>query len=343
MKTPAAQQAGAVDITIKRKIGDRDLDDIVIKNGFTYTDKPVIGKPIRIEGENRYDTNLKVVQRTHAAGKPIFVATGASFPDALSIGPAVAQLDGSLLLVSKRGVDPAALSYVKANVPSKFYIVGGTSAVSKSIEKTLKGIAPVERVAGADRYTTAAKVLDTFFAGKKPSHAFVATGTNFPDALTASAAGGALQAPVVLVNGPRGKTFPGALSKSMKAAGITDVYIVGGPSAVNRNIETSLKSQGFGVNRRAGDGRYQTNLKVNALLDGKGVGIEGVWVATGRNFPDALSAAAPAGKMSQRLALSNGTCLEPQIVDGWTANAQVTLIGGVNVLKPSVQNLTPCK
>lgn len=356
VKTPKAAQPGPVDVKVEWSVRNAPQTAVTYPKGFNYTKTPPTPKPpapkpptpstpkvTRVSGDNRYATNLAVVKKTHKAGKPVFVATGTNFPDALSVGPAVAGANGSLLLVSKKGVDPAAMQYLKANKPSKVYIVGGTGAVSSQVETQLRSLAQVERVSGKTRYETSAKIMDRFFKNTKPQVAFVATGTNFPDALTASAAGGALKGPVLLVNGPSGKPAPKALTDQMKGVGISQIYVVGGTGAVKESIATSLLAQGFEVSRLSGPNRYMTNLAVNAVLGDSG--IKGVWVATGKNFPDALSAAAPAGTSTQRLALSNGNCLEPVIVNNWIKkpNADVTLVGGKGVLRDPVAKLTPCK
>ncbi|OLT17918.1 hypothetical protein BJF80_00970 [Serinicoccus sp. CUA-874] len=56
--------------------------------------------------------------------------------------------------------------------------------------------APVSRIAGSDRYDSAARVAATYPAGVRT--AYLATGENFPDAIGASALAGQLDAPVLL-------------------------------------------------------------------------------------------------------------------------------------------------
>ena len=88
--------------------------------------------------------------------------------------------------------------------PSRAHIVGGTGAVSPKVEQQLRSAlkgTQIKRVSGSDRYGTSTAVLKEFFSGQKIRRAFVATGIDYPDALSAAAAGGALGAPVLLVNG----------------------------------------------------------------------------------------------------------------------------------------------
>lgn len=87
---------------------------------------------------------------------------------------------------------------------------------------------------------------------------------------------------------------------------------------------------------------------MNNHLNAGGNAIEGVWVATGNTFPDAVSGGVPAGHLSQRLVLSNGRCIPAPVVSNWIRGAdsqvsQVSLIGGTGVLGQGVFNLTECK
>ena len=75
------------------------------------------------------------------------------------------------------------------------YILGGTAAVSPSVEAVLNGLlaGTVTRIAGSNRYATARTVADgviTLQGAKFAGGAYVGTGDNFPDALGASLSGG---------------------------------------------------------------------------------------------------------------------------------------------------------
>lgn len=211
------------------------------------------------------------------------------------------------------------MSLIKSKNPSEFYLIGGTSIVPPKVENQVKSIAKVTRIAGNNRYETSKLIQQKFF--QNPSKVFIATGENYPDALSASAAGGRLNAPVILANNNNIPTIKGS-----------DVIIVGGESVVSKKIETQLKKNNT-VTRLSGSTRYGTNKAVNKFL---GTG-KNNWVATGSNFPDALSAAAPAGNSNSLLVLSNGSC-----VNGATINSTWTLIGGPNILPINTNNVKPC-
>ena len=119
-----------------------------------------------------------------------FVATGESYPDALAGGPAAARLGGPILLTQKGTLPAATVSELRRLKPKRIVVLGGTGVVSAAVEKALRAhtSGEVSRLAGADRYSTAAAVSAAHFGPGAPV-AFVATGLDFPDALAGSAAG----------------------------------------------------------------------------------------------------------------------------------------------------------
>lgn len=310
------------------------------------------GKNITISrhnGTDRYETSLLVNKKMMAPNAPLYVASGASFPDALSIGPVVRMNQGSLVLTAPGEMGQQMRDLIATRRPSAIYIIGGTNAVSNHVSDQLQratGLVP-QRVSGKDRYETSAQIFSTFFKDRQVSEAFVATGQGYADALTAAAAGGVLNAPVLLVNGTSSNTLPSGVLDGLKAKGAKNIHICGGGATVNGNIEQNLR-QTFQVHRLSGGDRYQTNIAVNNYLSSvSSIPVSGVWVATGANFPDALSAAVPAGNASQRLVLSNGSCLPSPVASEWIyGNASqvktVDLVGGTSVLSESVKNLSQC-
>ena len=133
----------------------------------------------------------------------VYVASGANFPDALAAGPAASHFGGALLLAPATGTLPTSVKNALATLqPATIVIVGGTGSISASMAsqiQTAAGLASnkVSRVAGSDRYATAADLAASFGTGTPT--AYVALGTNFPDAMAGSAAAGFTGGPILLV------------------------------------------------------------------------------------------------------------------------------------------------
>lgn len=147
----------------------------------------------------------------------------------------------------------------------------------------------VVRSAGQDRVATSVAALSL---AKNKETVVLATGSNFPDALTGGALAGSLKAGVVLTTS---STLEQSVVNALKAQGTKTVYIVGGQSVVSAAKEAALRAAGFQVVRLAGADRYETAALVKAetlkKLGGKAVVSCN---ATGANFPDALACASAA-------------------------------------------------
>ncbi len=147
------------------------------------------------------------------------------------------------------------------------------------------------RLSGADRYATAAAVaLDAFPLGSDT--AVLASGEDFPDALSASGLAGALDAPLLLT---RRTVAPAALLAALGPAGldVDSVVIVGGTAAVSAGVADDLAARGFTVTRTAGADRYATAAAVAIRVrELQGAQFEGrAFLVSGEDFPDGLAAA----------------------------------------------------
>ena len=98
---------------------------------------------------------------------------------------------------------PAATATELARLrPAKIVVLGGTAVISDTVLADLRRYATsgvASRIAGADRYATAARVSAATFA-PGVAVAYVATGVSFPDALAGGVAAGRQKGPVLLVS-----------------------------------------------------------------------------------------------------------------------------------------------
>lgn len=91
----------------------------------------------RIAGADRYETALRLAEHTLAEGadpSQVFVATGLTFPDALSSGAAAAARNGILLLVNgQSGGGPASEWLASHEGPMQVHVAGGPVAVRDEV------------------------------------------------------------------------------------------------------------------------------------------------------------------------------------------------------------------
>lgn len=167
-------------------------------------------------------------------------------------------------------------------------LVSDDSYINEAISKT-PADNRVIRLAGNNRYATSVFIADKFREKLNVSRfgtIIIASGKNFADALAGSYLASKTNAPIVITNGNNVYDIKDYVIKNLKTGGT--VYLLGGNAAVPEIVENCL--YGFGnIKRLAGTNRYETNLEI---LEEAGVTNEDIFICTGKDFADSLSASA---------------------------------------------------
>lgn len=297
----------------------------------------------RLSGADRFSTAVEISQRAFPTGATtVFVASGRTFPDALAAGPAAGTLGGALLLTEPGSLPTVVRDEIARLNPDTIYLVGGTGAVSTAVENALKVLQPnTIRLSGANRYATGAAIIDEVWGGTTVPEVFIATGRNYPDALSAGAVAAGEGIPVILVDGALG-SVPQATIDLITELGPTQITIAGGTGAVSAGIASQLDAAFTAeVRRLSGANRYATSAAIN--LDAYPTNT-GVVYATGTGFADALAGAALAGRAQIPVYLVQPGCVPAAALDAiWSgATTNLFLLGGTGALSTAVENLTPC-
>lgn len=192
-----------------------------------------------------------------------------------------------------------------------------------------------DRIAGQDRYNTASAISKTYQAYGTSDTVFIATGLNYPDALAGAAAAGKVGAPVLLV----GKSVPATTLNELSRLKPTHIVILGGTGVVSAAMESQLRSYAPDVTRYGGSDRYGTaRLIAEHFFAG---GADTVFVATGKNFPDALAGAAIAGHVSAPILLVDGGSKLPASTAAALSALhpkQIAILGGTGVVPVLTEN-----
>lgn len=240
----------------------------------------------RLQGGDRYATAAALSARFHSPGVPVVhVTSGTDFPDALSAGPAADRLGGPVLFVRPDSVPSATTRELTRLRPGRIVVVGGSEAVSDTVLTSLRGMTTgsVTRVAGSTRWATSAAVsAQTFPDGA--SVVWVSTGRNWPDALSAGAGAGVLDAPVLLTDTT---SLPRVVREEIVRLDPDRILLAGGASVVAAPVAAELATIAP-TERIAGSDRYGTSLAVSRRVFGPSR--PGVSIVTGGAFPDALAA-----------------------------------------------------
>jgi putative cell wall-binding protein len=195
------------------------------------------------------------------------------------------------------------------------------------------GAAHQQRIAGADRYATAAQVSASRFAPGVPV-AYVVTGLRFPDALAAGVAAGVRSGPVLLTETSR---VPAATSQELQRLRPGRIVVVGGTGSVSESVVQQLRSHTSGeVSRLDGEHRYATAAAVSRDTFGSS---PVAYVANGERFPDALAAVPAAARDRAPLLL-----VTRDSVPGATATElrrlgvqRVLVLGGTGTISAGVE------
>ena len=132
-----------------------------------------------------------------------------------------------------------------------------------------------DRLGGTDRYETMSAIVSEGFS--TASRAVVATGQNFPDALTASSLAGAMDAPVILTASDH---LSDAARRELQELNVREVIILGGEAAVSPVVEQEIAGMGITCGRIAGADRFDTALGTMRLTREAGSTSNTVIIAT---------------------------------------------------------------
>ncbi|MEA3511657.1 MAG: cell wall-binding repeat-containing protein [Actinomycetota bacterium] len=280
----ASQLASATDTTDIVVIGGSGVISVAVMNHLSScTD----GEVRRVAGNSRYATAAAVSKASFASASTAYVATGLNFPDALAAGPVAAADGAPILLVRTATVPSETIAELDRLAPASIVILGGSGAVSADVENALKSRYPastISRIAGSNRYETAALISRSHFEPDAAT-AYIAVGTNFPDALAGGVAAAVRDAPVLLT---ASDMLPASTALELDRLRPQEIVILGGAGVVSPAVEAHLSSFTSGTVRRlAGPDRFSTGAVI--ALDTFPDSASTISITTGLDFPDALA------------------------------------------------------
>lgn len=138
------------------------------------------------------------------------------------------------------------------------------------------------RLAGATRYDTMSRVVDEA-DWDTGGTVVVASGENYPDALAASGYAGVKNSPIILTSA---NVLEDQARMRIAALHPSTIVVVGGESAISRDVVSSLRNLSSNVIRVAGTDRVGTSLQLYRSTSGWG---KTAILATAGSFADALS------------------------------------------------------
>lgn len=265
----------------------------------------------RLSGADRYETSVAISQAMPWTGDTVFLASGVKFPDALAAGPVAAAEDAHLLLTTPNAVPASIMNELRRLAPAHVVIVGDANSISSSVATAVRTAigADVERIAGANRYETALRLLDRLDRTSEISELWVVAGSKFPDALVAGSIAGGVGGGILLAPTSSSPAVVQAwIGQSAHLVAGVPVRIAGSEASVSGASEQALLAAGAAsVDRYAGSNRYETAREIHDTFS-TSVASGRMLLATGENFPDALGGSLLAAELDEPLYLAPPRC-----------------------------------
>lgn len=254
-----------------------------------YSNIVTIGNPAysyseRLFGANRIDTAVAVSKKGWPNGASVVILTrDDNYPDALTGAPLSKKLDAPILFTNSKILTAATETEIKRLKAEKVIILGGTGAVSEAIENKLAQSYQVQRIGGTDRFETAKNIAKEL--GYK-GQAVITTGMDFHDALIVSPLAAYNSIPILLTTAA---SLPQATKDALAFIEPTEITVVGNTSWVSEAVFAELTK----AKRISGSDIYESSVLVARAFKADAAKI---FLATGKDFPDALSGSGLAAK-----------------------------------------------
>jgi len=296
----------------------------------------------RLAGTDRIDTALTIAKATYPDKiSNVILATAGNYPDALAGSVLAQKLNAPILLVGSTDKDQAkVLNYLKENMDTsgQVYILGGTGAVRAVMEEKVQasGYQNIKRIGGYDAYETAAKITDALQV-ETGTPVVLVSGRSYADALSISSMAAFKQYPILLVNQDG---IPETVKNELQKIKPEKVYIIGLQGALSPEIEKQVLSltnmEQTDIIRIGGIDRYVTSREVGRYFYPE---TNILCMATGNNFPDALTGSIYAAIHQAPIMLVNKTLSTEEIKYLQDMKAiGVTIFGGTAVVSQALEN-----
>lgn len=283
----------------------------------------------RLGGADRYATSEEISKfGWQTSSNTAIITTGEDFPDALSSAPFAKINKAPVLITQKDYLNDKTKSELQRLKVQQVYIMGGTGAVSQNVEDSIKSMKiKTTRICGADRYETSVKIAERMNTN---NGVVLVSGDDYPGALFMAPIAAVKGMPILLV---QRDSMPDSVKNYLKNKKIPKYYVIGDENVVGSGVTGSLSN----VERITGKDKYERNL--NALSKFSDViDFSKVYIATGEDFPDALTGSAMASMTGSPIILMVNKNLSEDarnfINSRITKVKAIYMLGGESVVAP---------
>lgn len=282
----------------------------------------------RISGLNRYETSAAVALDGWKQSDYAILANGENFPDALSTTPLAQKYNAPILLTLKDTIPDTIANALQQLKVKNVFIVGGTGVISSTVENQLSSIGiKVTRLSGQNRYETDIQVAKQLGSVDK---VVLVNGEDFPDALSIAPIAAKENMPILLMSGD---IIPDVVKQYIGSQNISKTYLIISGSTIKANMADGLPN----VELIAGSNKYERNLSIIDKFKND-LDFSTIFVASGENFPDALSGTIASGKNGNPMFLVNkdGIDVKDYLNKNSINGSNVKILGGTGAINDSI-------
>ncbi len=237
-------------------------------------------------GSDRFETAAAVCRSGWEKADTVVLARSDDFADALAGVPLANKLNAPILLTLTANLPEADIQEIQRLQAKKVIILGGTGAISEIVVNELEKLGIiVERISGSDRFGTAAEIAARVMSAETNT-AVIVNGYNFPDALSVASYAAAKGYPILMTEND---DIPANTDAALARHNIRNTFVIGWTGAIGEKVYGELPAPV----RLGGADRYATAVEVANHF---AVSPQEIFIATGLDFPDAITGAVLAAR-----------------------------------------------
>ncbi|MFA6809195.1 MAG: cell wall-binding repeat-containing protein, partial [Eubacteriales bacterium] len=196
--------------------------------------------------------SIEIAKQGWNSANTVILTREDSLSDAMTAVPLAKKLDAPILMTQSDCLDSTILTEMNNLGTHVVWIMGGTDAISANVENYLKSVGlSVYRLAGTDRYDTAAKIAAYLNSN---GTVYLAYGYGEPDTVALCAFAAQQGAPILLTDKDK---LPEATLNAIGALNPSKIVLIGGTGIIDLSLENSLKKT-YSVERWGGADRFNT-------------------------------------------------------------------------------------
>lgn len=255
MMTPT--KMGTVNITV----GGHIIGSINVTPAYTKMDR------IGANASDNATRSVLVAQEGWSSSRYAILTRDDVVADAMVAVPLAKKYDAPIFMTPTNQLNSSVLNELQSLDVETVFVIGGDGAISSAVVNQLSSYGIyTNRIAGADRYETAAQI--GYWVGS-PGTVYLAYGYGEPDALAASALAAEQGIPILLTDTD---ALPESTAKALATLAPHNLILLGGNGVISAGLERSL-NQSYMVERWGGVDRYATQQSIfqNYFADQKAV------------------------------------------------------------------------